>query len=385
MQNTESTIYFNFSYFALRLLGKGLYSNHWTAIAELVANGLDAQADSVKIYINLIDQENASIEIFDNGSGMDYNDLSEKYVLIGKDKREDDQISEEIKKQLMGRKGIGKLAALYMSNKYYLVSKKNGKETAWCLDASNVKDSDIPKLDKCIVSNIGIGSFEGVYVANRDNFDDKSYLLINKNARRLTSLSNIRGYLMDQTSENDFTVQSYILYKFDKLTSVQKQEISNILLEYIKTKKHEFTEKVDDQIANLEKDGIKNINKILGLSSELFPISLKYEIFAKMLEYDSELTFDDVTVEQYLSEIVKARNTLAHKKLDVCRTQEYILYYDTMRQLEARKCPEDCIEHSENYKISINEWNELRKKIHAFGNEVDETQKKLQKIEAETN
>lgn len=144
----------------LRLLGKGLYSNHWTAIAELVANGLDAQADSVKIYINLIDQENASIEIFDNGSGMDYNDLSEKYVLIGKDKREDDQISEEIKKQLMGRKGIGKLAALYMSNKYYLVSKKNGKETAWCLDASNVKDSDIPKLDKCIVSNIGIECYQ---------------------------------------------------------------------------------------------------------------------------------------------------------------------------------------------------------------------------------
>ncbi len=160
MQNTESTIYFNFSYFALRLLGKGLYSNHWTAIAELVANGLDAQADSVKIYINLIDQENASIEIFDNGSGMDYKDLSEKYVLIGKDKREDDQISEEIKKQLMGRKGIGKLAALYMSNKYYLVSKKNGKETAWCLDASNVKDSDIPKLDKCIVSNIGIECYQ---------------------------------------------------------------------------------------------------------------------------------------------------------------------------------------------------------------------------------
>ena len=126
----------------------------------MVANGLDAQADSVKIYINLIDQENASIEIFDNGSGMDYNDLSEKYVLIGKDKREDDQISEEIKKQLMGRKGIGKLAALYMSNKYYLVSKKNGKETAWCLDASNVKDSDIPKLDKCIVSNIGIECYQ---------------------------------------------------------------------------------------------------------------------------------------------------------------------------------------------------------------------------------
>lgn len=166
MQNTENTIYFNFSYFALRLLGKGLYSNHWTAIAELVANGLDAQADSVKIYINLTDQENATIEIFDDGSGMDYHDLSEKYVLIGKDKRDDDQLSDEVKRQLMGRKGIGKLAALYMSNKYYLVSKKSGKETAWCLNASDVKDSDIPKLDRCAVEDIGIecykewGSFE---------------------------------------------------------------------------------------------------------------------------------------------------------------------------------------------------------------------------------
>ncbi|MCX4298393.1 MAG: ATP-binding protein [Lachnospiraceae bacterium] len=185
MQNTNNTIYFNFSYFALRLLGKGLYSNHWTAISELVANGLDAQANSVKIYINLIDQEHSSIEIFDDGSGMDYHDLSEKYVLIGKDKREDNQISEEIKKQLMGRKGIGKLAALYMSNKYYLVSKKNGEETAWCLDASNVKDSDIPRLDKCDIFNIGIecqsewGKFEtGTLIrltnVNLTNFGVKS-------------------------------------------------------------------------------------------------------------------------------------------------------------------------------------------------------------------
>lgn len=156
MQNTENTIYFNFSYFALKLLGKGLYSNHWTAIAELVANGLDAQASCVKIYINLINQESASIEIYDNGTGMDYTDLSEKYVLIGKDKRADDQISEEIKKQLMGRKGIGKLAALYLSNKYFLVTKKAGKESAWCLDASNVEDSEIPKLDRCTIKEVKI-------------------------------------------------------------------------------------------------------------------------------------------------------------------------------------------------------------------------------------
>lgn len=266
---------------------------------------------------------------------------------------------------------------------YSLSSGIVGSQLITDLRAKNI-DSDILFYSSDKESEIrriieeDIGSYEGVYVANRDNFDDKSYLLINKTAKRLTSLANIRGYLMDQTSENDFTVQSYILYRFDQLTLLQKQEISNMLLEYIKTKKREFTEKVDNQIQQLEEGGIKNIKKVLDLSSDIFPISLKYKIFAKMLEYDSALTFDDVIVDHYLNEIVKVRNTLAHKKLDVCRTQEYILFYDTMRQLEARKCPEDCIEHSDNYKISINEWNELRKKIHAFGNEVDEIQKKLQ-------
>lgn len=157
IQNSEKMIYFNFSYFALRLLGKGLYSNHWTAIAELVANGLDAQASSVKIYFNMIDKQHSTIEIFDNGIGMDYKDLSEKYVLIGKDKREDSSVSDSVKKKLMGRKGIGKLAALYLSNKYFLISKKYGKNsTAWCLDASIVKDSDIPRLIRCNESDVGI-------------------------------------------------------------------------------------------------------------------------------------------------------------------------------------------------------------------------------------
>lgn len=157
MKNSDNIIYFNFSYFALRLLGKGLYSNHWTAIAELVANGLDAQANNVKIYINMIDKKNSIIEIFDNGTGMNYGDLSEKYALIGKDKREDGELTEEIKKQVMGRKGIGKLAALYLSNKYYLISKtENEKESAWCLDAFNVKDSDIPHLDRCDIKDVGI-------------------------------------------------------------------------------------------------------------------------------------------------------------------------------------------------------------------------------------
>lgn len=222
-----------------------------------------------------------------------------------------------------------------------------------------------------------VGSFEGVYVANKNNFDDKSYMLISKNAKRLTSLSNIRGYLMDQTSENDFTVKSYIMEKFESLTPEQKDEITAILTDYMENKKDKFFTQIDDTLIKLKKEGIKNINKVLGSSSELFPIELKYEIFAKMIEFDNTSTFSEITIEQYLSEIVKARNTLAHKKLDVCKMQKNILYYDTMKQLKARKCPDNCEQHNDSYKISIDEWKELRKKIHIFGTEIDEVQKKL--------
>ncbi|KIL27420.1 hypothetical protein B4133_0197 [Bacillus altitudinis] len=144
MKSNSNEIYFNFSYYALNLLGKQMYTNKWSAISELVANGLDAGANTVRIYINSIDKANSTIEIFDNGSGMSYSDLLNKYALIGRNKREEGQnISEKIK----GRKGVGKLAGLYLSKKYYIVTKKDGVESSWVLDSTNVKNSDIPKLN----------------------------------------------------------------------------------------------------------------------------------------------------------------------------------------------------------------------------------------------
>lgn len=160
MDNTNDKIFFNFSYFALKLLGKGLYSNPWTAIAELVANGLDAKATCVRIFIDMSDKKNSEIEIFDNGTGMTYSDLAEKYVLIGKNKREDLSLDEVSKNKVMGRKGIGKLAALYLSSKYYLISKSAGQESAWYFDMSNERESEIPSLNRVNLSQVEVLSAE---------------------------------------------------------------------------------------------------------------------------------------------------------------------------------------------------------------------------------
>ncbi len=155
MVNTENSIQFNFSYYALKLLGKNLYSNSWSAISELVANGLDAQATSVKLFINMIDKEHSTIEILDNGSGMSYDDLANKYVFMGKNKR--DNLPEELKNSVMGRKGIGKLAALFLSKKYFIITKTiESGETSWYLDSKNADDSSIPTLERCKIEDANI-------------------------------------------------------------------------------------------------------------------------------------------------------------------------------------------------------------------------------------
>ena len=43
MQQSNS-IPFNFTYYAMKLLGKNLYASPWTAVSEIVANGIDAKA-----------------------------------------------------------------------------------------------------------------------------------------------------------------------------------------------------------------------------------------------------------------------------------------------------------------------------------------------------
>lgn len=80
-RNTEDAIYFNFSYAALKLLGKNLYNNAANAISELVANSIDAKAPQVYVYIDMSDKAHSSIEIIDNGSGMSYSDLDRKSVV----------------------------------------------------------------------------------------------------------------------------------------------------------------------------------------------------------------------------------------------------------------------------------------------------------------
>lgn len=140
---------FSMTYLALKMFGKQLYANISAAIAELVANGLDAKADSVYVYMDIQNKEDATVIIFDNGTGMSVNTLENEYAVIGRNKRQG--LSEQEAKSIMGRKGIGKLAALYLSDTYTIITKqKSLPARAWGIDVSTMNDSSNDKTPQMI-------------------------------------------------------------------------------------------------------------------------------------------------------------------------------------------------------------------------------------------
>lgn len=143
---------FKLAYSALKMFGKQLYSNVGSAISELAANGFDAGAKDVYVVIDARNKQSAKVEILDNGDGMTPEHIEKNYVKIGYNKRQNEKNADKA----MGRKGIGKLAALYMSNKFLIVSKtKAGDFSAWELDVSKIiNDDDAPDLVRVDSVNI---------------------------------------------------------------------------------------------------------------------------------------------------------------------------------------------------------------------------------------
>jgi len=90
----------------LNHLGLKLYSNVPAVLSEAVANSWDADAENVDIKI-----ESDRITITDDGHGMTVDDINEKYLTVGYERRKHDLVhTPGNRRPVMGRKGIGKLS-----------------------------------------------------------------------------------------------------------------------------------------------------------------------------------------------------------------------------------------------------------------------------------
>ena len=123
----------------IKHLGLQMYSTLPPVIGELVANGWDANASKVEITIpdTPLDPSTSEIVISDDGIGMSDQDVRNKYMITGRDRRESeksDETPKPLKRKVMGRKGIGKFSSFGIAKEIEIESVQDGETSRFIMN-----------------------------------------------------------------------------------------------------------------------------------------------------------------------------------------------------------------------------------------------------------
>ena len=131
----------------LNHLGIKLYSSIPAVISEAVANAWDADAERVDIEI-----DDDTISITDDGHGMTSNDLNTKFLTVGYQRRKSGNSKSPDGRDVLGRKGIGKLSLFSIADTIEVRSVKNGQKSGLVLSLPEIQES-IERGDKKYAPN----------------------------------------------------------------------------------------------------------------------------------------------------------------------------------------------------------------------------------------
>ncbi len=138
------------------IIGKDLITDDFIAIFELVKNSFDAHSTKVEIEFENILSQQGKIRITDNGKGMNYDDLLNKWLFVAysakKDGTEDIDYRNKIQSKIYyaGAKGIGRFSCDKLGSYLTLTSTKDESnsqteqiEVDWSKFEQNAKDEFI--------------------------------------------------------------------------------------------------------------------------------------------------------------------------------------------------------------------------------------------------
>ncbi len=124
-------------------LGIQMYQSPVAAIAELISNAWDADAEEVNVTLPAKAEPGAVIVIQDTGNGMTFEECQERYLNVGYDCREGGAKAQsfEKKRPVLGRKGIGKFAGFGIAQTMAIdtTSRKNGEGTVFELGLDRMR------------------------------------------------------------------------------------------------------------------------------------------------------------------------------------------------------------------------------------------------------
>lgn len=153
----------------------------------------------------------------------------------------------------------------------------------------------------------------GVFLADRANLLEIIGRVVQKNLKREYRISNIRGLIMDSTSEFDYICQSTTIALFEKLSSEQQDVIVRKAKEYVESAASKSGQNFEGLNKKVGKSFIKN-----AIQSVEYVMDNKdrYALMGLIVKFfdDGPIAQEDFS-QKYSDELIKHRNKLAHAKL----------------------------------------------------------------------
>lgn len=141
---TQSPFTMRFDPRTIEHLGVRMYSTLPPALAELISNAYDADAENVDIVLHEQGGRPSTINVKDDGVGLSFDDINDKFLVIGRNRRaEDGDLPSPRHKRLpTGKKGLGKLALFGLARTIQIESCKDGVANAFVLDWEDLQAAE---------------------------------------------------------------------------------------------------------------------------------------------------------------------------------------------------------------------------------------------------
>lgn len=217
MEHNDTTIlHFKFDVSTFRLLGRELITDRITALFELVKNCYDANAENVQLTFENLNPlgPDSRIIIEDDGLGMTFEDIRDKWMVIGtRSKRRNRTSPAPYYRIVAGKKGVGRFAVDKLGGRLVMKTKKKGSSVWHCLETDWTKYSE--EEDRQLKLN---------FEENQE--EQKLFTDIDNKYWTESGEIGIQGTILEISSLNDVWIENDVTRAYRELSKIVKPTLS---------------------------------------------------------------------------------------------------------------------------------------------------------------